>query len=38
MQMPMQMQMGGPMGQGFLEQPMNPQQRNNIEGWMKGIR
>ena len=34
--LPMQMQMQ--MGQGFMEQPMNPQQRNNIEGWMKGIR
>ena len=33
-----QMQMQMQMGPGFGEQPMNPQQRNNIEGWMKGIR
>ncbi|KAF3006552.1 hypothetical protein E8E13_006130 [Curvularia kusanoi] len=34
----MPMQMGGPMGQDVMMQPMNPQQRNNIEGWMRGIR
>ena len=40
-QMPMQNQMG--MGMGMMDpnmmmQPMNTQQRSNIEGWMRGIR